>query len=105
MGVNVTACNARPKQIGSRATLDILEKRDRKAQVKEARKEERAPLRPRSKRYDSGTDRARKTDKTARKEALEVATAAGQAKAKEKANQKALQQYARRCCCSILCST
>jgi predicted ATPase len=43
------------KQIGSRATLDILEKQDRKAQVKEARKEERAPLRPRSKRYDSST--------------------------------------------------
>eukprot|EP01047_Picozoa_sp_COSAG01_P013874 COSAG01_NODE_663_length_14420_cov_77.011382_4_plen_848_part_00 len=84
------------KQIGSRATLAILEKRDRKEQVKEARKEDRAPLRPRSKRYDSGTALARKTDKTSRKDALLIATAAGQAKAKQKADQKAIDQYARK---------
>jgi hypothetical protein len=44
----------------------------------------------------AGNTPARKTDKTSRKDALLIATAAGQAKAKEKANQKAIDQYARR---------
>eukprot|EP01049_Picozoa_sp_SAG25_P022699 SAG25_NODE_9212_length_382_cov_1.070671_1_plen_81_part_10 len=46
--------------IGSRATLDILKKRDRKEQVKDGRKEKRELRQPRSERYDSSTALARK---------------------------------------------
>jgi hypothetical protein len=81
-GFNVPKDHARQKEAERRTK-----------QVKEARKEERAPLRPRSKRYDSGKALARKPDKSARKDALQVATATGKAKAKQKDVQKALVRF------------
>eukprot|EP01047_Picozoa_sp_COSAG01_P041006 COSAG01_NODE_3488_length_6016_cov_5.167822_3_plen_214_part_00 len=51
---------------------------------------------PRSERYDSSTALARKTDKTSRKDALQIATVTGKAKAKQKAVQKAIDRYAGR---------
>ena len=81
-GFNVPKDHARQKEAERRTK-----------QVKESRKEKRELRQPRSERYDSATDRARKTEKSARKEALQVATVTGKAKAKQKADQKALQQF------------